>query len=145
MPHGVSQAQGAARTLAACTGHSSTPALRPVPAWPATCCDRSAPRSKEEGDGWPLGSVSHYQSHFSCCSGEGRPRRQPQPPGGRHTQAPCSASMGTTSACGPLAPQQPSVGWLSLKHRNRSGIITLKGPRPGSGGISEEEPGCVSA
>ena len=68
-----------------------------------------------------------------------------QPPGGRHTQGPCSASTGTTSACGLLAPQQPSVGWLSLKHRNRSGIITLKGPRPGSGGISEEELGCVSA
>lgn len=59
MPHGVSQAQGAARTLAACTGHSSTHALQPVPTWPTTCCDRSAPRSEEEGHGWPLGSVSH--------------------------------------------------------------------------------------
>lgn len=63
----------------------------------------------------------------------------------RHAQTLYSASTGATSACGPLAPQQSSVGWLSLKHRNRSGIIALKGPRPGSGSISGEETGCVSA
>lgn len=65
---------------------------------------------------------------------------------GRHTQALCSASTGTGDmcVCALLAPQQPTAG-VSLKHRSRSGVITLKRPRPGRGGISEEETGRVSA
>lgn len=103
------------------------------------------PLAEVKREGLPSGvSFSLYQKLPQLSVGRRQATAAAPSLRGRHAQALRSVSTGTgdTSVCALLAPQQPTAG-VSLKHRSRSGVITLKRPRPGRGGISEEETGRV--
>lgn len=144
---GMSQAQGAVWTLASgwhrAQLHTCSLMTPPLPCGLSLCGQWPAmtawPLTEGKREGLPTGiSFSLYQNPPQLSVRRQATTAAPSPRG-RHAQGLCSASTGTGDmcVCAVLAPQRPTVG-VSLKHRSRPGVITLKGPRPGSGGISEK-------